>query len=66
MHKYGVGDIITLKKKHPCGSYEWEVIRFGADVKIRCLGCDRVVMLDRPTLQKRIKRVEKRNFEVSE
>jgi len=57
MHKFGMGDVLYLKKKHPCGSHEWEVIRYGADVKLRCLGCDRVVMIDRPTLQKRIKKV---------
>lgn len=57
MHKFGLKDIVVLKKKHPCGSFEWKVIRTGADVKLQCLGCDRIVMIDRPTLQKRIKRV---------
>lgn len=58
-HKIELGDIIVLKKKHPCGSYEWEVTRVGADVKMKCLGCDRIVMIDRPTLLKRIKSVKK-------
>lgn len=57
MQKFNVGDILTLRKKHPCGSFDWEVIRYGADVKLRCLSCDRIVMIDRPTLQKRIKKV---------
>ncbi len=53
-----IGQVLEMKKPHPCGSTEWEVIRLGADVKIRCLGCDRVVMLERIKLIKRIKRVK--------
>lgn len=57
MQKISVGDIVELKKNHPCGSNKWEIIRSGADVKLKCLGCDRIIMIDRPTLQKRIKKV---------
>ena len=57
MHKITIGDVLVLKKGHPCGENKWLVIRSGADVKIQCIGCDRIVMLDRPTLQKRIKKV---------
>ncbi len=53
-----IGQVLEMKKPHPCGSTEWEVIRLGADVKIRCLGCDRIVMLERIKLIKRIKRVK--------
>ncbi len=53
-----IGQVLEMKKPHPCGSTEWEVIRLGADVKIRCLGCDRVVMLERIKLIKRIKRAK--------
>ena len=53
-----LGSVVELKKAHPCGSKDWEVIRYGADVKLKCLGCDRVVMIDRPTLLKRIKKVK--------
>lgn len=42
-----IGDVITTRKPHPCGSNEWTVIRTGADIKIRCSGCGRIVMLDR-------------------
>ena len=42
-----LGDIIQTRKKHPCGQDEWTVIRTGADIKIRCHGCGRIVMLDR-------------------
>ena len=61
MQKINVGDVLVLKKTHPCGSNEWEVVRSGADVKIKCLGCERVVMIERPTLQKRIKKVISHN-----
>ena len=57
MHKFKLDSVLTLRKAHPCGSHEWKVIRYGSDVKIQCLGCDRVVMIDRPTLTKRIKKV---------
>ncbi len=50
-----VGDIVRLKKKHPCGSWEWEVTRVGADIGIRCLGCGRRVMLERGKFERRAK-----------
>jgi hypothetical protein len=57
MHRFGLNSVLVLRKEHPCGSKEWIVIRNGADIKIKCLGCDRIVMIDRPTLQRRIKKV---------
>ena len=54
-----VGDKIITKKSHPCGSSEWTVIRVGADIKIKCLGCGRVVMLTLSELNKRLKSVVK-------
>lgn len=57
MHKILVDDVLVLRKGHPCGTNEWKVIRTGADVKLMCNGCKRVVMIDRPTLLKRIKKV---------
>lgn len=57
MQKINIGDIVTLKKPHPCGSYDWKVIRTGADLKLQCMGCDRVVMLDRPTVIRRMKKI---------
>ena len=44
---YNLGDIVTMKKVHPCGSYDFEIIRLGADVKIRCVKCSRVIMIPR-------------------
>lgn len=63
MQTFELNDVVVLKKKHPCGSSEWRVIRLGADMKIQCQGCDRIVMIDRPTLQKRIKKVIKQETE---
>lgn len=51
-----LGDIVQMKKQHPCGSDQWEVIRLGADIKIRCTGCNRLVMLPRGDFQKRVKK----------
>ena len=52
-----LGDVITTRKTHPCGSSEWTVIRTGADIKIRCSGCGRIVMLDRDSFLRRRKAV---------
>ena len=51
------GDILTLKKKHPCGSDRWEVLRIGADFKLKCLGCGREIMDTRQKIEKQIKTV---------
>ena len=56
--KLNVGDIVELKKQHPCGSKDFEITRVGMDIKIKCVKCERVVMLDRPTQEKRIKKIE--------
>jgi hypothetical protein len=56
-----IGDIVEMKKGHPCGSNNWEVIRLGADIKIRCLGCGRIVMLTRSKFEKRVKKIIKQN-----
>lgn len=42
---YEVGDIVTLKKGHPCGSKEWEILRVGADFRLKCLGCGHQIMV---------------------
>ncbi len=52
-----IGDKILTKKSHPCGSFEWTVIRVGVDVKIKCSGCGRVVMLTLLDFNKRLKKV---------
>ena len=52
-----LGDIIKSRKPHPCGSDEWTVIRTGADIKMKCNKCQRIVMLDRDTFLRRRKAV---------
>ena len=52
-----VGDKIITKKQHPCGSLEWLVVRTGADIKIKCLGCGRTIMLSEPEFAKRVKKI---------
>lgn len=59
--KFYLGDIVQMKKQHPCGSYEWEVLRLGADIKIKCVGCGRLVMLPRSKFQKGVKKIIKSN-----
>ena len=60
-----VGDILQMKKQHPCGSSRWEVLRIGADFKLRCLGCGREVMKPRSKAEKSIRRVERGGQELS-
>lgn len=52
-----LGSIVILKKGHPCGANRWEIVRFGVDCKIKCLGCGRIVLIDRMELRKAIKKV---------
>jgi len=56
MENIGVGDVITLRKAHPCGEKRWRVVRIGADIGLECLGCGRKIMLSRRELGLRIKR----------
>lgn len=51
------GEIIYLKKQHPCGSHEWEIMRTGADFKIKCTKCGRMVMVSRVKLEKSVKKI---------
>ncbi len=55
---YKIGSHLIMKKTHPCGSNEWEVIRLGADIKIKCCGCNRLVFIPRIELNKKIKKVK--------
>jgi hypothetical protein len=51
-----LGDVVRLRKKHPCGSYEWQVMRLGADIGIKCLGCNRRVLLERRDFGRQVRR----------
>jgi hypothetical protein len=57
--KFTVGDVVKLRKVHPCGGTEWEVMRVGMDFRIKCLTCGRVIMLGRPDFEKSVKTVVK-------
>lgn len=59
--KYKVNDIVTLKKGHPCGENKWEILRTGADIKLKCLGCDKIVWLTRLEFNKRIRKIQDKN-----
>lgn len=54
-----LGDMVTLRKAHPCGSTTWEVTRVGADVGLKCLGCGRVVLLPRHEFRRKVRRVQR-------
>ena len=57
---YSVGDIIETKKEHPCGGSEWEVLRIGADFRMKCLKCGHSVMISRSDFEKSVKAVIKK------
>lgn len=57
MPEYKLGDIVIMKKAHPCGSNEWEIIRIGADIKIKCCKCGRSIMMTRLEFNKKLKKV---------
>lgn len=65
--EYKLGSIVVMKKEHPCKTNRFEVVRVGADIKIKCINCGRVVMMSRVEFNKKIKKVEvlwrKRNLD---
>lgn len=54
---FNLNDVVEMKKPHPCGENKWKIIRMGADIRIKCLGCDRSVLIPRSKFVKRLKRV---------
>ena len=54
---YNLNDIVEMKKAHPCGTNEWKIIRLGADIRIKCVGCQHSVMIPRREFKKKIKKV---------
>lgn len=53
---FQLGDRVLMKKPHACGGNEWQIVRVGADIKIKCLGCGRLIMLERAEFMKRAKK----------
>lgn len=54
---FNLGDLITMKKPHACGVNRWEIIRLGADIKIKCMGCGHIVMIPRAEFKKKFKKI---------
>lgn len=52
-----IGDVVRMKKQHPCGSYEWEILRVGMDFRMRCAGCGHQVMMPRKQAEKYIRQI---------
>ena len=57
IENFSLGDIVEMKKQHPCGSSQFEIIRVGADIKIKCTGCGRIVMIPRGKFKKEAKKI---------
>ena len=55
---YKLGSIVIMKKQHPCGTNEWEIVRVGADIKIKCLNSRRTVLIPRIEFNKKLKKVK--------
>ena len=59
--KFEIGDIVKLKKNHPCGSFEWEILRVGADFRLKCTGCGHQIMISRKNVEKNVKEIRKKS-----
>lgn len=55
--KFNVGDIVALKKAHPCGENRWEIMRTGVDFKLKCLGCNRQIWITRIEFERRVRKI---------
>jgi hypothetical protein len=55
--KLKLGDIAELKKQHPCGSKQWEITRIGADIRMKCLGCQHQVLIPRVKFERSVKKI---------
>jgi hypothetical protein len=55
---YKLGDIVTMKKGHPCGENKWEILRTGVDIKLECTGCNRQIWMPRIDFEKRVRKIQ--------
>ncbi len=55
---YELNDIVTLKKGHPCGENKWQIVRKGADIKLKCMGCERQIWMSRMEFEKRVRKIK--------
>ena len=56
---YLLNDLVVMKKPHPCGTNEWKIIRLGADIRIKCIKCERSILLPRQEFERKLKKVNK-------
>jgi hypothetical protein len=63
---FQLGDVVQMKKAHPCGSNEMEVIRMGMDIRIRCVGCKHSVLVPRAKFESKLKKVLRSNPQIAE
>ncbi|SHK72772.1 hypothetical protein SAMN02745136_03189 [Anaerocolumna jejuensis DSM 15929] len=61
-----VGDVVKLKKQHPCGSYLWEVLRIGMDFRLKCEGCGHQIMIPRKQVEKNLRQLIRKEEEGKE
>ena len=61
---FEVGDVVKLKKQHPCGSHEWEILRVGADFRLKCCGCGHQIMIARRIVEKNAKEIHKKTSKI--
>lgn len=59
MDRFKIGDVVRLKKQHPCGSSDWEITRTGIDFGLKCLGCGRRVMIPRPKFERSVREIKR-------
>ncbi|MDO5037571.1 MAG: DUF951 domain-containing protein [Tissierellia bacterium] len=55
---YDLGDVVTLKKGHPCGENKWKIVRTGVDIKLECQGCGRTVWMTRLDFEKKVRKIQ--------
>lgn len=55
--KFSLGDVVIMKKAHPCGENLWKIVRLGVDIKLECVKCGRTIMMDRIEFEKKLKKV---------
>ena len=55
--QFGLGDVVEMKKAHPCGANAWKIIRMGMDIRIKCTGCQHSVMIQRLEFERKLKKV---------
>ena len=59
--QFGLNDVVEMKKQHPCGTNSWRVIRLGADIRIKCLGCGHSTLIPRNEFTKKMKKVTQKS-----